>query len=155
MMNNDLSNYGGGERMTDIIDSNRTKKQCDERRWTRRTRQQNETPEQRDSKLVIRWQRNRVLNIQCHNRAQTEEIQQITTVEQDITVVQLSATNPTTSPVNNYNLTVDNPSIVAKMNKFHEHVAQLHFLFCTTCKEGFPTVTLCAQSSECTRCSRD
>ena len=53
----------------------------------------------------------------------------MTTVEQDMTDVQLSTINHTTSPVNNYNLTVDDPSIVAKMKKFHELVAQLHFSF--------------------------
>ena len=65
---------------------------------------------------------------------------------------QVSTTNPGAS-VNT--MTVDNSSIVAIMNKFQERVAQLHFSYCTTCKESFPTVTLCAQSSECTRCSRD
>ena len=76
----------------------------------------------------------------------------MTTVEQDMTSAQISTTNP---GANVNTVTVDNPSIVAKMNKFHERVAQLHFLYCTTCKESFPTVRLCAQSSECTRCSRD
>ena len=84
---------------------------------------------------------------------QNHDSRQITTIEQqDMTSPQVSTTNPGAS-INT--MTVDNPSIVAKMNKFHEHVAQLHFSYCATCKESFPTVTLCAKSSECTRCSRD
>ena len=77
---------------------------------------------------------------------QNHDSRQITTVEQQaMTNAQVSTTNPGAS-VNT--MTEDNPSIVAKMNKFHECVAQLHFSYCTTCKESFPTVTLCAQSSE-------
>ncbi len=41
------------------------------------------------------------------------------------------------------------------MLKFHEHMAQLDVLKCTTCLEQFPGLQICSQSTECLRCSRD
>ncbi len=46
-------------------------------------------------------------------------------------------------------------SVQMKMLKFHEHMASLDLLRCTTCLEQFPGLQLCSQSTECLRCNRD
>ena len=59
------------------------------------------------------------------------------------------------STTHNYTSCVDNAHVVAAMTRFHERVSQICFAYCTTCNKGFPSVTLCSQSSEWVRCSRD
>ena len=50
---------------------------------------------------------------------------------------------------------LEQPSVQAKMRAFHRHLNTLRSVTCTTCSEGFPSLKLHAQTSECVRCSKD
>ena len=50
---------------------------------------------------------------------------------------------------------LEQQSVQAKMRAFHRHLNALHSVTCTTCSEGFPSLKLHAQTSECVRCSKD
>ena len=49
----------------------------------------------------------------------------------------------------------EQPSVQAKMQKFHAEIAALEMQKCTTCSEGFPGLQLRSHSTECVRCNRD
>ena len=49
----------------------------------------------------------------------------------------------------------EQPSVQAKMRKFHAEIAGLEMQKCTTCSEGFPGLQLRSHSTECVRCNRD
>lgn len=49
----------------------------------------------------------------------------------------------------------EQPSVLAKMRKFHAEIAALEMQKCTTCLEGFPGLQLCSHSTECVRCNQD
>ena len=47
------------------------------------------------------------------------------------------------------------PSVQAKMRKFHAEIAALEMQKCTTCSEGFPGLQLRSHCTECVCCNRD
>lgn len=49
----------------------------------------------------------------------------------------------------------EQPSVQAKMRKFHAEIAVLEMQKCTTCLEGSPGLQRCSHSAECVRCNRD
>ena len=48
-----------------------------------------------------------------------------------------------------------NFSIQRKIKMFHSHLAALEEVKCSSCLEGFPSVTLASGSTECLRCHTD
>ena len=128
----------------------------------RRERQQSEAAEQREERLARRRQTARNQHIQ-RTTAEREEILQrrretrtaLQGRTEEVETVESVDPSVTTHSELNCTLSVDNADVVAAMTKFHARVSQICFAHCTTCNEGFPSVTLCSQSSECVRCSRD
>ena len=49
----------------------------------------------------------------------------------------------------------EQPSVQAKMRKFHAEIAALELQKCTTCSEGFPGLQPRSHSTECVRCNQD
>ena len=49
----------------------------------------------------------------------------------------------------------EQPSVQAKMRKFHAEIAALEMQKCTTCSERSPGLQLRSHSTECVRCNRD
>ncbi len=108
-------------------------------RTTQQDRRAAETEEEREARLTT----------QCDRRAAETEAEREALLQRD------RERHREQQGANSQLPLLHQQSVQNKMLKFHEHMASLAVLRCTTCLEQFSGLQLCSQSTECLRCSRD